>query len=330
MQELDFLAIGETVVDTFIRLKEAEVQCDSDDEECTISMRYGDKIPFEFSKVVPAVGNSANAAVAASRLGLSSALVTGVGKDRGGEDCLAAFEKERVGTGFIRVADGQETSMNYVLWYGPDRTILVKYAQFVYGLPDPLPAPRAVYLSSVGEASFALHEKLADWLEANPTILFAFQPGTFQMQAGIEKLARIYARADIFVCNKEEYQRILATDEEDPKKLMELMRAKGPKTVFLTDGPKGAYALAESGAWEIGLYPEGENAYERTGAGDAFASTVTAALSLGKSVPEALAWGPVNSAFVVQKVGAQEGLLTREKLEAALKHAPETYRVETI
>ncbi len=323
---MDFFAIGDLVNDTFIRLKEAEVKCDEHNEHCTLTMRFGDKIPYEFAKRVTAVGNAPNAAVAAARLGLSSALFAAVGRDRGGEDCLATLTKEGVAENFVAVEDGKDTNEHYVLWYGPERTILIKHTAFEYHLPSPMPTPKAVYLSSIGEAGMFLHEPLADWLEQSPSILLAFQPGTFQIAEGSEKLARTYARTDIFIANKEEYQIILDTQEEDEKKLMELMHAKGPKVCFLTDGPVGAYALSADGAWKIGLYPDGENAYERTGAGDAFSSTAVAALVLGKTVPEALAWGPINAGGVVQKIGAQEGLLTRAVLEEKLRNAPADYR----
>jgi len=69
---MDFIAIGDTTVDEFIKLKEAHINCDINNQDCTISMKWGDKIPYEFSEMVPAVGNAANAAVAAARLGLSS------------------------------------------------------------------------------------------------------------------------------------------------------------------------------------------------------------------------------------------------------------------
>jgi hypothetical protein len=51
---------------------------------------------------------------------------------------------------------------------------------------------------------------------------------------------------------------------------------------------------------------------------------------LGKTPLEALAWGPINSMSVVQKVGAQEGLLTLEKLEEYLKNAPADYKAKKI
>lgn len=323
---MDFLAIGDTVIDTFIRLRDAEVHCDVHHEHETITMAFGAKIPFEFSKTIPAVGNSANAAVAAARLGLSTSFVSALGKDRGGADCLARFTAEGVGTDLITIKEGGETITNYVLWYGPERTILVKYAAFEYDLPKELPAPRAVYLSGIGEANPQIYDQVADWLEKNPGILFALQPGTFEIMAGYARITRLYARADVLISNKEEYQKILGTMEEDEKKLMHLMQTKGPKTCILTDGPHGAYALSAEGAWKIGLFAGGENAYERTGAGDAFSSAVVVALLLGKSLPEALAWGPINAASVVQKVGAQEGLLTRAELEQRYASAPATYR----
>ena len=55
-------------------------------------MKFGDKIPFEFDKIIAGVGNAANAAVAAARLGLSSALIANVGKDERGKECEQALE----------------------------------------------------------------------------------------------------------------------------------------------------------------------------------------------------------------------------------------------
>ena len=50
-------------------------------------------------------------------------------------------------------------------------------------------------------------------------------------------------------------------------------------------------------------------------------------MALGMSPLDALLWGPINSMSVVQKIGAQEGLLSKEKLEEYLKIAPENYKV---
>ena len=48
---MDFLAVGDIVVDDFIRLKDASVHCNINNEDCEICMRWGDKIPYESSPV---------------------------------------------------------------------------------------------------------------------------------------------------------------------------------------------------------------------------------------------------------------------------------------
>ena len=72
------------------------------------------------------------------------------------------------------------------------------------------------------------------------------------------------------------------------------------------------------------VYPH--DPFERTGAGDAFASTIASALVLGKTLKDALMWGPINSMSVVQYVGAQKGLLSKEALEEYLNKASAEYQ----
>jgi sugar/nucleoside kinase (ribokinase family) len=325
---MDFIAIGDTVVDEFIKLKEAHVSCDINNENCTISMKWGDKIPYDTSELVPAVGNAANAAVAAARLGLSSGFISNVGNDQFGKEILATFTKEGVDTRYIAVNEGIPTNHHYVLMYGAERTILIRHEVYPYLIPEGFTAPKWIYLSSTGEHAEAFHDELAQWLLAHPETKLAFQPGTFQIQMGKEKLAKLYAVTEFFACNKEEAERILEVGETDSKILLEKMRALGPKIVLITDGPNGAYAYDGSLMLTVPMYPDPSPPVSRTGAGDAMTSTVVVALALGKSLREALLWGPINSMSVVQQVGAQKGLLSHEALEKILANAPESYRVE--
>lgn len=327
---MDFIAIGDTAIDEFIKLKEARVSCDINDQDCTISMKWGDKIPYEFSVLVPGVGNAANAAVAAARLGLSSGFISNVGKDRYGEEILAAFVKEGIDTKYVAVNDGIPTNHHYVLWYEAERTILIRHEAYPYLMPEGFEAPKWIYLSSTGENAEAFHEELAAWLAAHPETKLAFQPGTFQISMGKEKLATLYAATELIACNKEEAQRILGLGETEIPTLLEKMRALGPKIALITDGPNGAYVSDGTETLKVPMYPDPKPPVDRTGAGDATTSTFVIALALGKSLREALLWGPVNSMSVVQEVGAQKGLLTREKIEEYLASAPAAYRVESV
>jgi sugar/nucleoside kinase (ribokinase family) len=325
----DFIAIGDIVTDAFIRLKDPAAHIDIDRGRREICFGFGDKVPYDQVEVVPGVGNSANAAVAVSRLGLKSALVASVGDDFWGEECLAVMRAEGVGTEYIKVHQGVKTNYHYVLWYEDDRTILIKHEEYAYELPE-IGEPRWVYLSSLGGNSARWHEVLEMYFKQHPQINLAFQPGTYQISLGKERLAGIYQRTKVFLVNKEEAQRILGTDDNDPKHLLVGIQDLGPEIVVITDGIKGAYALADGEAWYMPPYPDPKPPLERTGAGDAFSSTFVAALCLGMSVLEALQWAPINSMSVVQYVGAREGLLRRDQLEDYLKRAPADYKPKRI
>jgi ribokinase len=324
---MDFIAIGDTAVDEFIRLKEAKVHCNINNEDCTISMKWGDKIPFEFSVLVAAVGNAANAAVSARRLGLSSGFISNVGNDRYGEETLSTFKREGVDTRYIKVNDDMLTNHHYVLWFESERTILIKHEAYAYTLPEDM-NPKWLYLSSIGENAASLHDDLSVWLTKHPQTKLAFQPGTFQIKLGKEKLKTLYGLTEFVACNKEEAQRILEIKTSDVKELLTQMRALGPKIVLITDGTAGAYAYDGTVMCKVPMFPDQRQPYERTGAGDAIASTIVSALALGRPLEEALLWGPINSMSVVQEIGAQKGLLTRDTLESVLFHAPPEYRLK--
>ncbi|MEK7662188.1 MAG: carbohydrate kinase family protein [Patescibacteria group bacterium] len=326
---LDFIAIGDITTDAFIRLKDAEVHCNINREDCQLCMDFGTKIPYKSVTVVPAVGNSPNAAVAAARLGLKSGLYANMGDDENGKSCLDSLKKDRVNTDYVAVHAGKPTNYHYVLWYEDERTILIKHEKYDYKLPF-LGLPKWIYLSSVGEGGASIHDELSKYLDDRKEIKLAFQPGTFQISLGYEKLRKIYARTNVFFCNIEEAKKILKTEETDIQRLLEKLKELGPEIIVLTDGKKGAYLHYEKEVFFMPPYPDPSPPYERTGAGDAYSSTFVAALALGKTPLEAITWAPINAMSVVQKIGAQEGLLSRKELEKLLKNAPENYKPEII
>ena len=326
MQPLDFLAIGDIVTEPFIRLTDARIQ--ENDGEQELCMRFGDKIPYESATVCAAVGNAANAAVSAARLGIYSALRAYTGDDAYGAEMLDVLKRENVSTEYMVTEAGKKSNYHYVLWFDTDRTILVKHEDFSYTVPELASSPKWVYLSSLAASSGPYHDAIASWLEKHPETKLAFQPGTFQMKLGKEALAALYERSEFFVCNKEEAAHILGIElTDDVKMLMQGLSALGPKIVVVTDGTNGAYAYDGARYLRVPMYPDTRGPFERTGAGDAFASTVVAALALGKPLDEALLWGPINSMSVVQQVGAQTGLLTRAELEQFVASAPDSYRI---
>ena len=49
-----------------------------------------------------------------------------------------------------------------------------------------------------------------------------------------------------------------------------------------------------------------------------------------KSFAEALRWGSANASAVLQEIGAQKGLLTREQVEEAVAHSPAEWNIESL
>jgi ribokinase len=325
------LAIGDIFTDAFIALNkdEAKVTKDEDGVEW-LSVKFGQKMPYDYVDIVQSVGPSPNAAVSMSRLGIRAGLMAYLGDDEVGQQSLSYLAEQRVDTSTIIPEKGAKSSYWYVLRYGADRTMLVKNEEFNYQWNEPKEVPEWIYLSQLSPNSWELHERLLAYLNEHPEVKLAFQPGTSHFRWGKDKLREVYRRSHIVIMNREEAVDVTGASYDSIKDLTIALHDLGPHIVVITDGPNGSYASYDFKLVTVPNYPDPAPPYERTGAGDAFASTIVAALALGESMDTAMTWAPVNSAFVVQKMGAQQGLLTADELRQHLAEAPDWYQVKGI
>ena len=109
--------------------------------------------------------------------------------------------------------------------------------------------------------------------------------------------------------------------------MLKTLKIKDYQVIVITDGSKGAYAYDGNKYYFCETFPS--EVVSTLGAGDSFASTFCAAMTrTNKDIGRSLMYGSVNSASVVSKFGATEGLLTFEEIEDELKHHPDfTYLV---
>ncbi len=325
------LAIGDIVTDAFIKLKEDEAQVDEDEHgNKHLILPFGTKPPYDHVDIVQAVGPSPNAAVSFARLGADSGLMAYMGDDMPGKDMLAYLDGEHVDTSTISVTEGMKSNYWYVLRHGAERTILVKQEAYTYTWQEPKRVPDWIYLSALDGSSWELHLQLLEYLQAHPDTKLVFQPGTFHFKWGAEKLAEIYARSYMTVMNKEEAADVTGRDLNDLEDLFDGLHNLGPQVVVITDGPKGSYASDGKKIISIPNYPDPKPPLDRTGAGDAFASTITTALAQGESLETALSWAPINSMNVCQHLGAQAGLLRKDEILKLLDEAPADYTPSVI
>jgi ribokinase len=323
------LCVGDIFTDVFIKLLETEARIDTDRGGLKrLSIPFGSKPPYERADVINSVGPSPNAAVSMARIGLRVGLMSWLGDDQVGKQSLNYLASEHIDTTSVVVQKRTPSSTYYVLRYGADRTILVKNEKYAYTWSPPKEKPQWIYLSLISADSWSLHQSLLDYLDENPDIKLAFQPGTFHFKWGAAKLERLYRRAEIVVMNREEAVEVTGGPYDVPRKLAEALHAMGTRYVVITDGPNGSYAFEDDRLVTIPNYPDPAPPLDRTGAGDAFASTIVAALALGESFETALKWAPINSMSVVQQLGAQAGLLHKGEIESYLKKAPKDYDVK--
>ncbi len=311
----DIISIGDPTIDTFLMIHDIEIVNLKGNKKAILN--WGDKLPVdELYRTV--AGNAANNAVGSSRLGLKTAYYCVVSHDSGGREIVHKMEKEGVSTRYIVKNDKHGTNASTVISFKGERTILVYHQHRQYKLP-PLVHSSWVYLTSMGSGFEKIYKDLAKYLDRY-NVKLGFNPGTFQLRAGVSINRLMLERTDVLSLNVEEAQGWVGDCGRDPEELCKKLMKLGPKAVALTDGRKGAYSYSAEGFYYLPEFPGPR--IEATGAGDSFTTAYIAGLFYGLRHSEALRWGPINAGSVVMQVGPQAGLLKRHEIEARLKKMP--------
>lgn len=316
----DLISIGDCDIDTFVPIEDATVSVVEGHR--SISFPYGRKVPVGPSRSMVA-GNAANNAVGSSRLKLKTAIYTNVGNlddDEADDRIKQKLKKEGVDIRYVVENADLPSNHHIILEYKGERTILVYHQPWKFHLPD-LDRTKWIYLTSLSPSYIESNviEQLINYLERSKAKL-AYQPGTFQIKQGAKKQARLLSLSEIIVMNLEEAKMFLGHEPEDSipvKKLLKGISDLGPKRVVITDGGEGSYGYDGEKFLKLEIFPA--KMVQMTGAGDAYATATTAGLFYGKSLEEAMRWGGVNSASVVEKIGSQTGLLTYNQISEKLK-----------
>ena len=325
-ENFDVVSVGDVVTDEFIHLPDGPVRVRVDDEGRWLEIPLGTKLVVADDAQTSAGGSAANAAVAMSRLGLRVGLASYLAHDQIGLDILSAMRGDGVGTELVHVDSPSHTVRNFILAFGGERTILVRHAEFRYhwkALKDH-EIPAWLYINSLGPDALKYQDDIADWLDDHPSVRLAFQPGTFQVEEGTTRLARLYERAEVLLCGRAAAEAIAQTPGADVGQTLEALRKLGPQSVVVINEPGGT-AAADDQVQRLCVeqFSGAEPALDDTGMGDAFGATIVAAVVQGVALKEALRWAALNAAEVACQYGTQAGLLRRSDLIARLEASPE-------
>ena len=317
---LDILCIGDSVIDIFLKIPEANPNFKLEDSGKKLLMNLGEKISLE-KYILDIGGNATNTSVGISRFGFNVGLCAEIGQDEFSAKIINRLKEENINRNFLRQTPEAKTSFSVILNYGGERTIFSEHVLREHNFDfEPLET-KFIYLTSLGNKWEEAYKKTLNFV-INKKPILAFNPGTLQIEKKDKLIMDIIEISDYLFLNKEEAEEILYGKELDLetkdrkqvfKKLLFGLKSLGAKNVIITDSDNGSYACDNSGkAYFLGTVKS--QVIEKTGAGDSFAAGFISALIEGLSLQEAMVFGAINAASVIEKIGALEGLLDKKQL----------------
>jgi sugar/nucleoside kinase (ribokinase family) len=317
---LDILCVGDCKIDIFLKIPDDNPHFGLDKEKNKLFLSYGEKIYID-RYVLGTGGNATNTAVGVARLGLSTGLCAEIGKDEFSKKILEELKQENINIDFLSQTD-KETSISIGLNYKTDRTLFTEHVQREHNFNFTNLQTKFIYLTSLGNVWEPTYEKVLQFKKENE-IKLAFNPGTIQLEKKGKVFMDILEKTDYLFVNKQEAEEIIYGKEleltkngnAEIEKLLYGLKSLGAKNVVITDGQNGSFAQDKNNRF-YHLESIKVEVIEKTGAGDAYTAGFLAAVINGKSVEEAMRWGTLEASSVIQKIGAEAGLLTKTALEA--------------
>lgn len=265
-------------------------------------------------------GSAANTITALARVGLSTGYIGKVADDREGRLLLNDFEENLVDVRGVAVADKGRSGvvMAFVdpkgeraLYVDPGvndtltrEDIDVEYAS----------SAKLIHLTSfVGDKPLKAQIELLRELRKSKEIMVSLDPGEIYARRR-EAIKPLLERTDILILNETEVRLLTGLgSREGAETLLKL----GPKIIVVKLGDRGSYAT--DGEQRLHVNALKAKAVDTTGAGDAFNAGFLYATLKGLTLTDRLKLASFTAAKCIEKVGARNGLPTKEDIEAFVK-----------
>jgi ribokinase len=309
-------------------------------------------------------GGAVNAAVGMARLGHDVSALVKLGQDARADQILSRLAAEGVSTRYA-LRDPRAPTGAAVLLAAHDRNAAIFTFRGANTLLEEKDlkkdafAADLVYISSLSNDSADRFPMLID-LAKGEKALVATNPGIRQLTARGGAFQECLARIDILSINRAEADVLVpqlvarfgeggpvlkVKKDMDPPPLLlrgfeqggfrmtlarflACVRSLGPRWVVVTDGRNGSFVADGKGIHYCPILPDVKVA-STAGAGDAFASTLSASIAEGLPVGDAMLAAACNAASVVAKLDTQSGLMKREALLAAVEAVRGRMRIRT-
>lgn len=343
----DVITIGSATLDAFIETDMASIVSVSqmNRKKDFMSYPYGSKIEidkFDFKTG----GGGLNTAMNFAKLGLKTSAILKIGEEPEGNNITASMQKAGVDTSNLIQSKEHSTGFSIILIsFQGDRTVLAHRGANAYLEKDEInfnsiKNSKWLYIAPLNGESTKVLDDIAKFAEKND-VNMAINVGTSSIKRGAKYLNKILKTAEVVIMNREEASMLTEisvrpdTKEEkfsdktihpDIVKMLKELKSTHAKIVIITDGKDGAYAFDGKKYYHAPEFPA--KVVSTLGAGDAFASTFVATLSLtNNDIKKSLMAASVVGASTVEKFGAQDGFLTYDEIIEKIQKHPE-YKVD--
>lgn len=269
-------------------------------------------------------------AVAASRLGLSSAIIGAVGDDAFGRMSLKRFVEEGVDISGVQFPPGYATGAAFVS-YDADgsREFVFHLRHAAAGQLDPAELPVKLFevvrwlhlsgstlaLNQTSRAACRRALELAQEQGAKISVDPNLRPELMPQETWRDMLAPYLKRADLLLPTTGEARAI--TGESDDNQAARALMQKPGSIVALKRGSEGCSLYQGEKRLDLpGLVVVDE--VDPTGAGDCFSAAFIAGLDKGWSLEKVGRFANTAGALAVTQMGPMEGAPTLEQVEAHL------------
>ena len=274
-------------------------------------------------------GTPANVAVAAARLGRSSALISKTGADPFGVFVRRALTGYGVDDRYVGSVSGAPTPVTFCEMFPPDSFPLYLYR--APNSPDLQLRTDDLDLAAIGAAGVfwatvcglaaepsrtATLAALAARDGADPTILdLDYRPAfwTSATEAGRWSWEAI-ALATVVVGNLDECE--VVTGTRDPARIAADLLAAGPRLAVIKLGPDGAMAVSRLGQVRIPAVPV--QVVNGLGAGDAFGGALCHGLLAGWDLARTVRFASAAGAIVASRIACADAMPTTAEVQAVL------------
>ncbi len=326
----DVITVGSATEDVFVNIDETQLISleDADHRTDYLALSYGAKISVD-STILDTGGGAVNTAATFAKMGLKTAAFSKIGQDLTGKRVIGDLEKRGVDTSLFVQCPEYPTGISVILTgFTGDRTILVSHGAANYLQDEDIPREQIaeaqwLYISSLHGESAPIFGKLVGFA-AKHNVQVAINPGSSQLQQGIQGLSEVFRNTTAIFLNRAEAYKLTGVEPtrgvSDERQMLRMLYQAGCQNVVMTVGAAGSWGYDGRSFFTIPAYPT--EVVSTVGAGDAFAAACVVGLHRGLQLNEAMRIAAANAASVVSEFGAKEGILSWQDAQDFVKAHP--------